>query len=263
MSTKIAFPKIMAWGLLGTFAMTLGGMNSATATVTDGDMLQPVSAAARSTVRQIEPLVAPLAQAGSQIELAQVPNSNLACYLHAIDGQQYDLSALCAGSNVSEVVLQTGDVQVTLRWDTADDLDLFVSDPFGEEVSYFNPEVSSGGILDVDANAGCAQRMAAPVENIFWPTGGGVPGDYTVTVDLFSYCGDEVPINFELTMLVKGEVTTQTGSVSADQTSVSFPFTYPDAGAPAEESGTSAEANTPAEAVDAAGAPTLPAPDAG
>jgi len=164
--------------------------------------------------------------------IAQVNNANHTCYLHSPDGQEYDLSALCGGfepaqSRPQEVVLQTGDVQVTLRWDTADDLDLFVKGPSGEQVSYFNPEISSGGQLDVDANAGCAERMAAPVENIFWPTGEGVPGDYVVTVDLFSRCeGSSGPINFTLDTLVRGEVQSRSGTVSDGQTSVDFPFTY-------------------------------------
>lgn len=163
--------------------------------------------------------------------LAQVNNADLACYLRSLEGIQYDLSALCPGfETAQEVVLQTGDVQVTLRWDTDDDLDLYVKDPFGDEVFFGNPAVASGGLLDVDANAGCAERMAAPVENIFWPTGEGKPGDYVVSVDLFSYCGEEVPVNFTLTTLVNGERQTQTGSVSADQASVSFPFTFPQAG---------------------------------
>ncbi len=158
---------------------------------------------------------------------AQVPVSDSPCYLRTSDGQQYDLTALCAGfENSQAVVLQTGDVQVTLRWDTADDLDLFVRDPFGEEVSYFEPEIASGGQLDIDANSGCTERMAAPVENIFWPTGGGVPGDYVVKVDLFSPCGSETPINFTLTTLVQGQVQTQTGTVSASRPTVSFPFTF-------------------------------------
>ena len=165
--------------------------------------------------------------------LAQVSNADFPCYLSTAEGRQYDLSALCAGfENSQAVVLQSGDVQVTLRWDTADDLDLFVRDPFGEEVSYFEPEIASGGQLDVDANAGCSERMAEPVENIFWPTGGGVPGDYVVTVDLYSHCGPEAPVNFTLTTLVQGEVQTQTGTVSADQTTASFPFTFADSSAP-------------------------------
>ena len=159
---------------------------------------------------------------------AQVPNADLACYLHTPDGIQFDLSALCGGfSGSEEVILQTGDVQVTLRWDTADDLDLYVRDPAGDEVYFGNPSIPSGGLLDVDANAGCAARMAAPVENIFWPTGEGAPGDYVVTVELFSHCGPETPINFTLTTLVQGVTTSQAGTVSAGQTSVSFPFSFP------------------------------------
>ncbi len=160
--------------------------------------------------------------------VAQVPVSDLPCYLRTSSGQQYDLTALCPGfENSQTVVLQTGDVQVTLRWDTADDLDLFVRDPFGEEVSYFEPEIASGGQLDVDANSGCTERMAAPVENIFWPTGGGVPGNYVVKVDLYSPCGgSEAPIDFTLTTLVQGQVQTQTGTVSASRPTASFPFTF-------------------------------------
>lgn len=169
----------------------------------------------------------------TQVELAQVPNSDSPCYLRTSEGRQYDLTALCAGFESSQaVVLQTGDVQVTLRWDTADDLDLFVRDPFGEEVSYFQPEIASGGQLDVDANAGCSERMAEPVENIFWPTGGGVPGNYVIKVDLFSQCGAEAPVNFTLTTLVQGQVQTQTGTVSASQTTASFPFTFTDGSSP-------------------------------
>ena len=164
------------------------------------------------------------------IHLAQVNNADSACYLRSPDGQEYDLSALCGGfGGASEVILQTGDVQVTLRWDTADDLDLFVQDPSGDRVSYANPSVPSGGLLDVDANAACVERMASPVENIFWPTNGGVPGNYVVSVDLFSHCGAEAPVDFTLTTLVQGQVQTQTGTVSASQTSVSFPFSFPSA----------------------------------
>ncbi len=103
--------------------------------------------------------------------------------------------------------------------------------PIGSAECRFNPAIASGGQLDIDANAGCAERMAAPVESIFWPTGGGAPGNYVVTVELFSHCGAEVPISFTLDTLVRGEVQTRTGTVSAGQTSVSFPFTFPAAAA--------------------------------
>ena len=180
-------------------------------------------------------------------ELAQVNNADLACYLHTLDGQEYDLSALCSGYEeaAQEVVLQTGDVQVTLRWDTADDLDLYVRDPNGEEVSFFNPTVSSGGQLDVDANAACMERMGSPVENIFWPTGGGAPGDYVARVELFSHCGPENPINFTLNILVNGEVQTQTGTVSSAQSSMSFPFSFPQPGLASDAAASPASSLSP------------------
>lgn len=191
---------------------------------------------------------------GGSSASAQVPNADLACYLHSPDGVQFDLSALCGDgvSGTEEVVLQTGDVQVTLRWDSEDDLDLYVRDPNGDEVYFGNPSVPSGGLLDVDANAGCSARMASPVENIFWPTNEGAPGDYVVTVDLFSYCGPEVPINFTLTTLVQGVTQSQTGTVSAGQTSVSFPFSFPAAGSvDAADGASGTDATLPADATTA------------
>ncbi len=192
---------------------------------------------------------------------AQVPSADLHCYVQSPEGVQYDLSALCPGFAESQaVVLQTGDVQVTLRWNTADDLDLYVRDPFNDEVSYFNPAIASGGQLDIDANAGCAERMAAPVENIFWPTGGGAPGNYVVRVELFSHCGAEVPISFTLDTLIRGEVQTRTGNVSASQTSVSFPFTFPAAAAanPAASGASSTASVVPRLAPSAQTLPPVP-----
>ncbi len=180
-------------------------------------------------------LVAFPAAAAPTVDVAQVNNADLACYLNSPDNVQYDLTALCGGFEPAQsIVLQTGDVQVTLRWNTTDDLDLYVKDPAGDEVYYGNPAVASGGQLDVDANLGCVEQMAEPVENIFWPTGGGVPGDYVVTVDLFEVCGTPGPIPFTLTTLVRGQTTTQTGTLSQAQRSMSFPFTFPAAGAAAE-----------------------------
>lgn len=224
--------KIFTYGLLGTALSATHwlspGLLSASASPTAAPASQPASPMAETMYELTAASILSERNAIDSTMLAQVRNADLPCYLHSLEGQQYDLSALCSGfESAQEVVLQTGDVQVTLRWNTADDLDLFVQDPFGEEVSYFNPAVSSGGQLDVDANMACAERMAEPVENIFWPTGGGVPGDYTVRVNLFTYCETaEAPVEFTLTTLVKGEVQTQTGSVSAAQPDASFPFTF-------------------------------------
>jgi len=165
----------------------------------------------------------------AQVHIAQVNNADLACYLQSEEGRQYDLSALCGGFGTPqargrEATLQTGDVQVTLRWDTDADLDLYVVDPSGDEVSFFNPQVASAGKLDVDANAGCAEKMAAPVENIFWPEGEGMPGSYTARVEYFTGCSQAGPVDFTLSILTHGEVQSHTGSVSEAEKNASFPF---------------------------------------
>jgi hypothetical protein len=95
-----------------------------------------------------------------------------------------------ASNAATTSILGTGDVQVTLNWHDINDLDLHVIDPTGEEIYYGNRMSSSGGMLDVDANAGCGGTTTSPRENIFWPTGSAPTGKYTVSVELFEGCGE-------------------------------------------------------------------------
>lgn len=108
--------------------------------------------------------------------------------------------------STEEVVLGTGDVQVTLRWDSTADLDLHVLDPYGEELWYDHKSSASGGILDVDANAACFSQMANPVENVYWPTGGAPTGEYSVGVVYFANCGEVGPTDFEVIVRLQGSV---------------------------------------------------------
>jgi hypothetical protein len=102
-----------------------------------------------------------------------------------------------------EPVLGTGDVQVTLRWDNTADLDLHVIDPAAEEIWFGSSSSTSGGQLDVDANAGCSGDP--PVENIYWPTGGAPSGTYQVSVVYYGPCDASGPVNYEVTILVDGQ----------------------------------------------------------
>jgi hypothetical protein len=105
----------------------------------------------------------------------------------------------------STVVLGTGDVQVTLRWQGEADLDLHVTDPNGEEIWFASPRATSGGILDVDANGEC-EGIAQPVENVYWPTGEAPRGTYEVHVLYFQACDNTDPVNYEVTITEDGEV---------------------------------------------------------
>jgi hypothetical protein len=106
--------------------------------------------------------------------------------------------------SATEPVLGTGDVQMTLRWNNAADLDLHVTDPSGEEIYFNHPTSTSGGWLDVDANGDCSGD--APVENVFWPTGGAPVGNFQVSVVYYGDCGDLEPADYELTVSINGQV---------------------------------------------------------
>lgn len=156
------------------------------------------------------------------------------CFLVDLDGVLVDLRELCPASNQVEtttssdgLTLGTGDIQVTLRWANSDDLDLSVTDPNGEVVSFFTPAIGSGGQLDVDANAGCFEQSSTPIENVFWPVAQAPEGNYTVTVNLFQSCTGEESVPFNLTLLVQGNAETLTGTVSAQNPVVTFPFSLP------------------------------------
>ena len=92
-----------------------------------------------------------------------------------------------AAQNIRVYRVGNGDVQVSVSWTGASDVDLHVYDPSGEEVYFGNPAAVSGGRLDLDSNAGCSIDNVNN-ENIVWPVGGAPHGQYRVVVDYWSDC---------------------------------------------------------------------------
>ena len=82
----------------------------------------------------------------------------------------------------------TGDLQVSLSWDSNADLDLHVVEPSGEEIYWNHRRSGTGGVLDLDGNAVCRARLERN-ENITWPTGSAPAGRYSVRVNHWSSCG--------------------------------------------------------------------------
>ena len=171
---------------------------------------------------------------------ALAETSHSGCYVEDETGQRYDLGALCVVPSGGEPVLQTGDVQVTLRWNTSDDLDLIVVDPAGSIVDFGTPTSPSGGQLDVDANGFCETQEFSPVENIFWPTGEAPNGDYLAYVTLAIPCTledlantnataanaayDTLEVPYTLTILSEGVTTTYDGTSRPEELGVNYPF---------------------------------------
>lgn len=81
---------------------------------------------------------------------------------------------------------KTGDVQVSLSWDTIDDLDLHVVvQPMNSHINWMSKVGSCGGILDIDMNFHPLQVTDRPIENIFWGPGPAPSGRYTVGVHYY------------------------------------------------------------------------------
>ena len=125
----------------------------------------------------------------------------------------------------TEPDLGTGDVQVTLRWESTADVDLEVTAPNGETISYLSPSASSGGELDVDANSNCDPPLTSnPVENIFWPTGSAPTGTYTIDVSYYQDCEGNGPQSFTVTVKVDGQTETFDGTLTGEGGTETFTF---------------------------------------
>lgn len=82
---------------------------------------------------------------------------------------------------------KTGDIQVSLIWNTVDDIDLHVQyiNNQGQEIIFWHNRFGmSGGILDIDMN-GSGPQSNTPIENIFWPFGSAPSGRYVIAVHFF------------------------------------------------------------------------------
>jgi len=96
----------------------------------------------------------------------------------------------------------SGDVQVSVAWNTQADLDLHVVDPTGEEVYWGARSTGSGGELDLDSNAACGTDQPRN-ENTVWPIGKAPNGTYVVRLDHWDACGAE-STDYVVTVWVKG-----------------------------------------------------------
>ncbi|HEX3129186.1 MAG TPA: hypothetical protein VH394_17765 [Thermoanaerobaculia bacterium] len=95
----------------------------------------------------------------------------------------------------------TGDIAFRLVWDGQSDLDLYVEDPAATCIFFGQRDSTTGGLLDVDCNAGSDRVCEHPVENVYWPTGTAPAGTYLYWVEAHSLIPAEAPLRFELQLL--------------------------------------------------------------
>lgn len=109
------------------------------------------------------------------------------------------------GCTVTDV--GTGELQVSLSWDSPTDVDLHVVEPGGEEIFYGADVSSSGGELDLDSNAACAMDHVNN-ENVTYEGVDPPSGEYIVRVDYYAACLYDEDTYFVVTVFIHGEATT-------------------------------------------------------
>lgn len=109
------------------------------------------------------------------------------------------------------VGLGGGDIQATLVWSHAADMDLHAWEPGGTEIYYADRTSPSGGELDWDANVGCGDDEVV-AENIRWPARSAVPGVYTFQVDTYGRCGVATP-SWNLVVRIDGRIVLERSGV--------------------------------------------------
>lgn len=111
---------------------------------------------------------------------------------------------------------RTGKIQVSLKWDNRNDLDIHLIEPSGNKISYRNKKSRAGGILDVDMNAG-EYESNKPVENIYY--GVNAPaGHYRVVVDFYNKKTNLQNNRFSVLLGVNGSYCVFSGFVNIEKT---------------------------------------------
>jgi hypothetical protein len=100
----------------------------------------------------------------------------------------------------------SGAIQITLAWNTGADIDLYVTDPMGNVVSYRNTHVPSGGVLDHDARGDCLRTVNNTIENVYWDSPMPPPGIYQVEVHYYANCGSAGPTTATTSIAIGGRV---------------------------------------------------------
>jgi hypothetical protein len=103
----------------------------------------------------------------------------------------------------------TGEVTVTLAWQTTDDLDLHLREPSGETIYFQNKTSKLGGQLDIDKNAG-GPITNQPIENIFYANKP-KPGKYRINVHYFSQKSNEINVPYTVFVKIDDQLKTLTG----------------------------------------------------
>lgn len=114
---------------------------------------------------------------------------------------------------VTRIEVGTGILQVSLTFDKATDLDLYLVEPDGEVIYYGNRNSSNGGILDLDSNPACSTDNVNN-ENITYDDQATIEdGTYTVRVNNYADCVGQT-VNYTVVARYNNEIISTSGNAN-------------------------------------------------
>lgn len=106
-----------------------------------------------------------------------------------------------------------GDVEITLKWNNINDLDLMCTDPNNETIFFNHKKSRSGGQLEIDMNA--SPTTETPLEHIYWPTGGAPSGKYVVYLNYYKRHNRNInQTPYTITVKYGGKTENYSGTIS-------------------------------------------------
>lgn len=118
----------------------------------------------------------------------------------------------------------TGEIRISLLWNNTNDLDLHVTPPSGEEISFSHKRSKCGGLLDIDMNVSGTSNT--PIENVFWAHGSAPRGNYRVRVKQYRCRDGQNDTPFRVEVLAGGEVTHFEQTISGETIEQVVTFNY-------------------------------------
>ena len=145
-------------------------------------------------------LPAPVTSASLLVTLATSLNTSFSWVLGV--GPNSGGAGNYTARSVTFVPVLSGDVQVSVAWDSPADVDLHLVEPGGAEVYWGSTSSGAGGVLDLDSNAACGSDGPRN-ENITYPSATPPSGAYIVRLDYWDSCG-ATATNYVVTVRFKG-----------------------------------------------------------
>jgi hypothetical protein len=115
-----------------------------------------------------------------------------------------------------------GRIQVELTWEGDADLDLHVTDPYGETIYYFHPFSQSGGSYEEDREC---YNNNGQAERVVYNDGSAAAGNYQISIHYFRSCGEAHDARWNLSVTADNRSQNYSGTIKPGEYTQAADFT--------------------------------------